>query len=215
MAKQNDIYLPFFESYFSNFIEGTEFDIREAYDIVYEGVIPRERPEDAHDMLGTFRIVSDSTEMQRTARTASEFVELLRYRHSVILAGRPEKNPGLFKSHVNRAGETVFVEPELVLGTLQHPTARAIYAMFLVAEVHPFSDGNGRIARIMINAELHRTRYERIMIPNVYRTEYLQALRALTHNQRTEGLISVMDYAQRFVSEINFSNYPEAVKQLA
>ncbi|MCK9361920.1 hypothetical protein M0Q28_06925 [Patescibacteria group bacterium] len=52
------------------------------------------------------------------------------------------------------------------------------------------------------------------MIPNVYRTEYLQALRALTHNHRTASLISVVDYAQRFVSEIDFSNYAEAVKQL-
>ena len=26
--------------------------------------------------------------------------------------------------------------------------------MFLVSEVHPFVDGNGRIARIMMNAEL-------------------------------------------------------------
>ena len=66
----------------------------------------------------------------------------------------------------------------------------------------------------MMNAELHRAGYERIMIPNVYRTEYLQALRALTHNHRTAALISVMDYAQRFVSEIDFSNYAEAVKQL-
>jgi Fic family protein len=92
--------------------------------------------------------------------------------------------------------------------------ARAIYAMFLVSKVHPFSDGNGRIARIMMNAEPHRAGHERIMIPNVYRTEYLQALRALTHNHRTAALISVMDYAQRFVSEIDFANYAEAVKQL-
>jgi len=224
-SKVGDAYLPFFESYFSNFIEGTEFDIGEAYDIVYEGAIPKERPDDAHDVLGTFRIVSDSDEMRRTAGNAKEFVDLLRYRHSVILAGRRDKNPGQFKSQVNRAGESRFVEPDLVLGTLQrgfellhtlqHPMARATYAMFLIAEVHPFSDGNGRIARIMMNAELHRAGHERIMIPNVYRTEYLQALRALTHNQRTDALISVMDYAQRFVSEIDFSNYAEAVKQLA
>lgn len=224
MAKERSVYLPFFESYFSNFIEGTEFDVGEAYNIVYEGVIPRERPEDAHDVLGTFRIVSDSNEMVRAAVNAADFIGFLRYRHSVILGGRPDKNPGRFKSQVNRAGESRFVEPDLVIGTLhrgfemlrtlRHPMARAIYVMFLISEVHPFSDGNGRIARIMMNAELHRAGYERIIIPNVYRTEYLQALRALTHNHRTAALISVMDYAQRFVSEIDFSSYEEAVRQL-
>jgi len=60
LARERSTYLPFFESYFSNFIEGTEFDIGEAYEIVYEGVIPQERSDDAHDVLGTFRIVSDS-----------------------------------------------------------------------------------------------------------------------------------------------------------
>ena len=224
LAREGNRYLPFFESYFSNFIEGTEFEVGEAYDIIYEGVIPRERPDDAHDILGTFRIVSDSGEMQRTPGTAKEFVELLRHRHSVILAGRPEKNPGQFKSQVNRAGESRFVEPDLVLGTLQrgfellptlqHPMARATYAMFLVSEVHPFADGNGRLARIMMNAELHRAGHERIMVPSVYRSEYLQALRALTHNRRADALIAVMDYAQRFVGGIDFSNYPDAVKAL-
>ena len=33
-------FLPFFEAYFSNFIEGTEFAVEEAREIVFEGVIP-------------------------------------------------------------------------------------------------------------------------------------------------------------------------------
>src|SRR5258708_33605846 len=39
-ASSDAIYLPFFEAYFSNFIEGTEFLVEEAFDIVYQGVIP-------------------------------------------------------------------------------------------------------------------------------------------------------------------------------
>ena len=52
------------------------------------------------------------------------------------------------------------------------------------------------------------------MVPNVYRSEYLQALRALTHNRRPDALVAVMDYAQRFVGGIDFSSYPDAVKAL-
>jgi LacI family transcriptional regulator len=58
----------FYEAYFSNFIEGTEFDVSEAADIVFNNVIPRDRPEDAHDVLGTWQIVSDSAEMARMPR---------------------------------------------------------------------------------------------------------------------------------------------------
>ena len=37
-------YLPFFEAYFSNFIEGTEFEVGEAEAIVFDGQIPRTAP---------------------------------------------------------------------------------------------------------------------------------------------------------------------------
>jgi len=40
----------FFDAYFSNFIEGTEFEVDEALGIVFSGVIPQSRPEDAHDI---------------------------------------------------------------------------------------------------------------------------------------------------------------------
>ena len=43
----------FFDAYFSNFIEGTEFEIDEARAIVFDGYIPNARPEDAKDVLGT------------------------------------------------------------------------------------------------------------------------------------------------------------------
>ena len=51
--------LPFFEAYFSNFNEGTEFAVDEAADIVFKGYIPRGRPADAHDVPGPWRVVSD------------------------------------------------------------------------------------------------------------------------------------------------------------
>lgn len=223
-ARAGNLYLPFFESYFSNFIEGTEFEVGEAYAIVYEGRIPKGRPEDAHDILGTFRLLSDAREMSVAAEDGESFIDLLRRRHAMIMGGRPDKSPGHFKSEANRAGATLFVEPELVVGTLRrgfgnlptlvHPLARAIYAMFMVSEVHPFADGNGRVARAMMNAELCRAGFERIIVPSVYRTEYLQSLRALTHNHRPEPLISVMDYAQRFAAAADFSDYGAAVRQL-
>ncbi|MGH7971930.1 MAG: Fic family protein, partial [Limisphaerales bacterium] len=81
MADSARTNLAFFEAYFSNYIEGTEFAIDEAVDIVFKGVIPRERPEDAHDILGTFRIVSDDKQMARTPRGFESLVSLLKQRH--------------------------------------------------------------------------------------------------------------------------------------
>lgn len=208
--------LSFYDAYFSNFIEGTEFAVDEAARIVFDGHMPAERPRDAHDIMGVWRIVSDAAELRRVPDTSEEFMDILRVRHGSILAGRPDMRPGEFKSVPNQVGATLFVLPEDVPGTLAQAfllresleTAfqRAAYMLFLVSEVHPFADGNGRIARIMMNAELASSGEERIIIPTAYRGSYLSALRALTHNGATEPLIRMLDFAQRWTLAVDWQD---------
>ncbi len=216
--------IAFFEAYFSNYIEGTEFLVEEAANIVFRGHINPQRPADAHDVLGTYRLVSNSEEMNRVPGSSDELLEILKARHALLLGGRPEKRPGQFKETANRAGVTVFVAPDLVMGTLakgfdlyrslEDPLARAMYMMFLVAEVHPFDDGNGRIARVMMNAELVHGALCRIIVPTVYREDYLLAMRALTRQGNTEPYLRMLDRAQDFTSRINFSDYDQALVEL-
>ena len=216
--------LAFFEAYFSNFIEGTEFAVEEAADICFRGVIPNERPEDAHDVLGTWRIVSDAEEMRRTPQDRAALVRLLRARHAAIMERRPDKRPGEFKLAENRAGSIVFVAPDLVDGTLDQgfdlcrsletPFQRAVFAMFLIAEVHPFADGNGRTARIMMNAELVAAGEERIVVPTVFRSHYLSALKALSQNGRAEPLIRMLDFAQKWTAAIDWRTVEETRREL-
>ena len=212
--------LAFFESYFSNFIEGTEFSVEEAAQIVFDGVIPNERPEDAHDVLGTFRIVSDLPQLKALPSDFGGFRDLLRRRHASVMEARPDKLPGAFKERGNQAGATVFVHPDLVDGTLERgfeflnalddPFQRAVFMMTLVSEVHPFADGNGRVARIMMNAELVARDQERIIIPTAYRTDYLSALKAFSHNGQTAPLIRMLDVAQGYTHSIDWSTLASA-----
>lgn len=218
----------FIDAYFSNYIEGTEFGIDEAMEIVFEGRIPERRPTDAHDVLGTYRIASSRDEMGVSAadprRDFEDFVTVLRRRHEVIMAARPDKNPGEFKMQTNYAGNTAFVAPELVVGTLRQgfelfrslrgPFTRAAFMMFLVSDVHPFADGNGRIARIMTNAELIAESQHRIIIPTVYREDYLLALRALTRRGAADAFLRMLDRAQEFVSQIDFRDLDDALAVL-
>ncbi len=200
--------IAFFESFFSNYIEGTTFLIEEAKDIIYEGKIILNRTGDSHDILGTYQICQDRFEMQKKAQNPEAFLELLRDRHRIVMKGRPDKNPGIFKQQANRAGSTHFVTPGQVTGTLKqgykmldaltHPLARAIFIMFLVSEVHPFDDGNGRIARIMMNAELVHAHRSKLIIPTVYRDDYLLNLKKLTKKQDAAGYIQMMDRAHAF-----------------
>ena len=106
------------------------------------------RDEDSHDILGTYKLVSNKTEMSINPSSADEFISILQYRHRLLLEARTSKMPGVFKDKNNRAGETFFVDFELVKGTLikgldfykalSDPFAKAAYMMFLVSEIHPF-----------------------------------------------------------------------------
>lgn len=221
-SQEATVNLALFESYFSNFIEGTEFAIDEAKEIILDGKIPESRPEDAHDIIGTFRIASDIVEMQKTPKLFEEFISLLKIRHAMIMSSRQDKEPGVFKKENNRAGNTLFVNYQLVEGTLlkgfemyqslESAFARAVFMMFIVSEVHPFADGNGRTARIMMNAELVAFNQQRIIIPIVYRNNYLASLKALSQNRIVEPLIRTLDFAQKYTSSINWQ-YSEICQQ--
>jgi fido (protein-threonine AMPylation protein) len=214
----------FYEGYFSNFIEGTEFTVQEARDIVFRAVMPVDRPKDAHDVLGTFDLVSDPALRERTPSSAEDLESLLRKFHERIMAGRPEERPGQFKTQPNRAGNTEFVAPSRVRGTLrrgyeryvalQAGFPRAVFAMFLVAEVHPFSDANGRVARALANAELSAAAQQRLMIPIVYRDDYLQALRAMSRLQSPSQLIRVLSRAQEWAGSVDWSSMASAEADL-
>jgi Fic family protein len=202
----------FFESYFSNYIEGTEFEIEEARRIVETDTPIPSRDEDSHDILGTYKLVSNKTEISKIPADPENLLEILLYRHEVLLSARKSKKPGQFKDKNNRAGETHFVDYTLVKGTLTkgfdyyqaltHSFAKAIYIMFLVSEVHPFLDGNGRIARVMMNAELVKQGQTKIIIPTVYRDDYVGALRRLTRQNDPSAFIRMMERAWEFSATI-------------
>jgi len=211
--------LSFFESYFSNYIEGTEFVIDEAEDIVFKGVEIEDRYEDSHDVLANFYLANDYSEMNKTPNDAAEFLSMLKARHAFLMKERPVIRPGEFKEKPNRAGNTYFVEPRNVVGTLikgfeiykllNKGLPRALFMHFMVSEVHPFNDGNGRLSRIMMNAELVQAGTMKIIVPTVCRDNYLSALRRATRDNFFHTYCKVMDQLQAYTENIPWSDYGE------
>lgn len=212
---------PFFEAYFSNYIEGTEFGVEEARRIALDGEVPAARPQDAHDVAATYRLVVDPGLSRQTPGSGEELLELLRARHAVLMAARPDKRPGELKVQDNYAGGYRFVEPDLLrgtllqgfaaLGSLTDPLHRAIGMMFLLTECHPFDDGNGRVARLLANAELSRAGQIRLIIPTSFRNNYLAALSGTSQGAgQGESLISTLAFAQRWTAAVDWSSYERA-----
>ena len=209
----------FFESYFSNYIEGTVFEIDEAREIILTNKPLPARHDDSHDVLGTYYLVSNKQEMSTTLQSPEAFLQMLSYRHKILFSAREDKKPGQFKDKNNFAGSTSFVDFNLTKGTLiqsfdfykglTHPFSKAAYMMFVLSEVHPFLDGNGRIARVMMNAELVKGGNSKIIIPTVYREDYMGALKKLTKQGDTDTYIRMLNKAHEFSENVFGDNMDE------
>ena len=213
----------FFEAYFSNFIEGTTFTVDEAERIVFEGQIIENRSADSHDVLGTFAAATRSPWRDQPPADSDTFLAWLKSVNAQVMQQRPDKKPGEWKDLVNQAGATLFVMPELVPGTLREgferiraladPVARALMTMFVVTEIHPFIDGNGRTARLAMNAVLSAALQSRIIIPTVYREDYLLPLKALSNNADPKPFIAAMTRVHKWSAAFVYGRPRQQVRE--
>lgn len=212
VAREN---FAFFESYFSNYIEGTTFLVSEAEEIVFEGKLIANRQEDSHDILGTFQAAMQSPWRDKPEATADGFLLWLKKVNALVMNSRQDKNPGQWKDQNNQAGSTLFVAHELVQGTLREgfdriaaledPLARALMTMFVVSEVHPFKDGNGRTARLAMNCVLSAAGRSRIIVPTVYREDYLLPLKSLSNHADAAPYIRAMTRIQAWTAAFDYA----------
>lgn len=224
LSERARTHFAFLESYFSNFIEGTEFDVQEARRFILDGKPIEERPQDAHDIVGVFRQARDLGWAHQTMATGLAALTQLRARHEDQMQERPEVGPGEFKIKANRAGNTEFVHPRLVRGTLVEGskllptvpagTARALMSLFLISEVHPFNDGNGRLARLVMNAELSVVNSCRIIVPTLFREEYLDCLRVLTRDGQAAPLLSAMQKIHQWTASFDYEDLDGVIAQM-
>lgn len=214
----------FIESYFSNYIEGTKFPIEEALEIVNSRSPLEFREDDSHDVIGTFDAIEESKAHPVVPSTHEELEKHLQGWNRQVLFSRASKNPGEWKERANQAGASLFVQPNLVRGTLRKgfeliwasplPECRAALAHFVVSEVHPFADGNGRVSRLLMNLILSEAGLTRIVIPTVFREDYILALKALTNDGHAEPHVRMLARAAEFSAALDYGNQAHVLDQL-
>jgi len=168
------------------------------------------------DSKGTFDATLRDPFYSHTPRSAEEFLASLQRANAKVKQARKEKNPSQWKTHGNQAGNTLFMLPELVPETLRkawsmmmplllRPLQRALFTMFVVSETHPFADGNDRTSRLIMNAFLSETEQCRIIIPTVFREDYLLSLKAISDQSDTSTYIRVMSVGQAWGGELDYN----------
>ena len=66
------------------------------------------------------------------------------------------------------------------------PAVRVVLGHFIFVYIHPYMDGNGRMARFLMNAMLAGGGYPWTVIPVERRDEYMQALEQASVHQDIE-----------------------------
>lgn len=91
------------------------------------------------------------------------------------------------------------------------PFRRGVFLHYMLAEVHPFNDGNGRIGRIIMTRELLGAGLSRIAIPTVFRDDYLDSLRALSRRNDPSIFVRSLEFCQRVSAACSASSVSEAI----
>jgi Fic family protein len=86
-----------------------------------------------------------------------------------------------------------------------NPLETAALFHYRYIRVHPFEDGNGRIARLLVNYILLRNGYPMIVIPTIDRSNYLETLGKcdkITGTQPSDGANATKEQIEPFIAYI-------------
>ena len=174
-------------TYTSNAIEGNTLTLRETAELIEHGLTVGGKPLRDHlEALDHYDAVLWMRELAAGTVPVGELA--VREMHRRIVARSQPEIAGIYSTLPRRiAGSSVIFPnaakiPELMLEygkrLLHIPgTPEAIFdAHFGLTAIHPFSDGNGRTARLFMNLLLLRADYLPIAIGPGERKEYLDAL---------------------------------------
>ncbi len=174
-------------TYTSNAIEGNTLTLRETAEVIEHGItVGGKRLKDHLEAVDHYEAVLWMRELAATDISVGESV--VRELHRRIVARSEPDIAGIYSPHRRRiAGSAVVFPNPLKLPELMAEFGRwleqapatphgAFDAHFRLTAIHPFSDGNGRTARLLMNLLLIRAGYVPISVRPEDRATYLDAL---------------------------------------
>lgn len=190
-------------TYTSNAIEGNTLTRSETAILIEKGITVGAKPLkdylEAVDHLDALHLVR---ELARGDRPVGED-EVCRI-HAIVLARSQPEEAGVYSQHQRRilGSSVVFPSPVKIPREMaafgawleaQEPTAQAAFAAHLrLVSIHPFSDGNGRTARLLMNLLLLRNSYPPLVIGPEQRADYLNVLETAQQHKGEEAYDAFM-----------------------
>jgi len=195
IVKQIQEYYKIGLTYSSNALEGNTLDLAETKVVIEDGLTINGKP--MKDHLETLGHASAFNELLELAKTNTITEENIKDLHKIFYAKIDSDNAGNYRQKpVIVAGADVdFPLPKELNDKMQefisklpqlkqdlHAVEYAAMVHALFVNIHPFINGNGRVARLIMNLVLLQGGYNITIIPPVVRADYIRALQDSNHN---------------------------------
>ena len=174
-------------TYNTNRIEGSTLSLKETADLLQQHITPRNKPvQDVKEAEAHKKVFYEMLNHKKSLTLSTAL-----YWHKLLLKDTKPDIAGIVRKHqVAIARSKVELPIPTELDTLLHeffvwynqhkgklnPVVLASLVHLKFVSIHPFSDGNGRISRIMMNFVLHRHGYPMVSIEYTNRNSYYNAL---------------------------------------
>ena len=191
--KELDSYFRIGTTYSSNALEGNSLTLSETKVILEDGITIGGKPiKDYYEATGHAKAYDYMLEMARL-KDFHFTEELILRLHKLFYNNMDADSAGVYRNHQVFITGTEYLPPipedvpqqmsefidELnVQKDSLHPVVLAAFAHRRLVDILPFTDGNGRTARLLMNMILLNKGYQIISIPPVLRHEYISALKA-------------------------------------
>lgn len=209
-------------TYNSNAIEGNTLTLRETKLVIEDGLTVGGKSMREHLEAINHRDAIAFVEGLATGDeplTERQIKEI----HALVLREIDPKYAGRYRDIQVRIGGSTHLPPEPLLvgekmsefagrwleaGAGEHPLIRAALAHYELAAIHPFVDGNGRTARLLMNLLLMRSGYPPAVILKNDRKKYYAALEKAQQG-KTEDFIFLVSRAVERAIYLYFEAIPE------
>jgi len=177
-------------TYHTNVIEGNTLTLRETQLVIQEGITVKGKPLRHHlEAINHPRAIEFIERLARGKKSISE--QDILYLHGVAMKGIEGAGPGAYRrGEVAITGSRYRPPPAYDVPSLMadyvgrlngnpdelRPVELAGLAHFELVHVHPFVDGNGRVARLMMNIVLLRHGYPIAYVRREERGRYYDSL---------------------------------------
>lgn len=191
-------------AYTSNAIEGNTLTRKETEMAIEEKITSGAKP--INDYLEAINHAKAFEFIRSSAKNNVKIDEnYILQIHKIILSGIDDTNAGFYRSvRVRISGsQTILPNPlkvpdlmsafsEWLIKKDNDMLLKAIEAHYRLVTIHPFVDGNGRTARLLLNSILLENGYAPIIIRTIDRKRYLSALEAYQTKENKEPYYKFM-----------------------